>query len=457
MGIFGALATAVSGLRAQSLALEHISDNIANSQTTAFKRAETTFEEIVADSTPGQSRAGVVLAGSRATNTIQGDIQGSDVNTHVAINGDGLFIVEQPTSSSDGTPVFNGNSLYTRRGDFELDRNGFLVNGSGYFLKGLAIDPATGNTAGSLPTVIQVRNDFLPAQTTSEINYRANLATLPLTANYDPTIANSELLNPASFTTDPTTAGTGTVRADESSTFLQQTIAGGAITTLDSVGAPANVQLRWGKVDSVANGGSDTWNLFYLTNSAATGAQTQWQNIGQSYVFGSNGQLSPPVASTTITGLSVDGILIGDVTVQHGQSGLSQFADPGGTARVTQIDQNGFPTGELTSLAISEEGRIVGTYTNGQSVEQAEITLAAFNADGQLQKLDGGAFAATLSSGSPLLNAPGRIIGRSLEGSNSDVADEFTKLIVTQQAYAAGTRIVSTSDEMLQEVLNMVR
>ncbi len=457
MGIFGALSTAVSGLRAQSLALEHISDNIANSQTTAFKRAETTFEEIVSESDPTIARSGVVLAGSRSTNSIQGDIQNSQVNTHMAINGQGLFIVEQPIGVTDGSPVFNGESLYTRRGDFELDREGFLVNGAGYFLKGLPIDTVTGNVSGTLPQIIQIRNDFLPARASTEIEYRANLAALPLTANYSAAVPNSELLTAAPFTTDPTTAGTGTVRADEASLFLDRTIAGGAITLFDAGGAPVNVQLRWGKIDSVANGGADTWNLFYLSDSTATGATTQWQNVGQDYVFDAAGQLNPALPSVTITGLSVDGFNLGNVNIIHGQAGLSQFADPSGTAQVTAISQNGFASGELSSLSISDEGRIVGFFSNGQSVDQAEVTLASFNAVGLLRKLDGGAFGATRESGAALLNASGRIIAQALEGSNADVADEFTKLIVTQQAYSANTRIVSTADEMLQEALNMVR
>jgi len=442
MGIFGAMSTAISGLVAQSSALEHISDNIANTQTTGFKRSETSFSEIVTDSNPTKLRAGVVLASSRPTNTVQGDIQGSNVATHMAINGDGYFIVDTQTGTADGNPVFGGVDRYTRRGDFEVDRNGNLVNGSGYFLKGIPLDPVTGNATGTLPEVVSISNDFLPASATSRIDYRANLPALPLTSNYDPLVANSELLTAAAFTGDPTTAGAGTVRADESDLFLERSVAGGAITTYDSAGAPVNVQFRWGKIDSVGAGGSDSWNLFYLTDSTASGATTAWQNSGQNYVFGTNGQLSPAVASTTITGLTVDGISLGNMDLQHGTAGLTQFADSNGSVQVTDIDQNGYTSGSLVDVAISDDERLTATYSNGETVDLAEITLASFNGDNALQKLDGGAYAATVGSGA---------------GSNSDIADEFTKLIVTQQAYAAGTRIVTTGDEMLQEALNMVR
>jgi flagellar hook protein FlgE len=106
---------------------------------------------------------------------------------------------------------------------------------------------------------------------------------------------------------------------------------------------------------------------------------------------------------------------------------------------------------------VSDKGRVVGTYSNGRTVDLAEVTLASFNGADQLQRLDGGAFAATEGSGAAILGAPGKIIGASLEGSNVDIADEFTKLIVTQQAYSANTRVVTTSNQMVQDVLNMLR
>ncbi len=136
---------------------------------------------------------------------------------------------------------------------------------------------------------------------------------------------------------------------------------------------------------------------------------------------------------------------------------ITQFADSNGSVQVTELRQNGYSAGELVGVSISEQGRIVASYTNGRTVDLYDVTLASFNAANRLQKLDGGAFAVTQDSGQAILGAQGTIIGASLENSNTDIADEFTKLIVTQQAYSASTRIVTTSDEMLQEVLNMVR
>ncbi|MCB1508718.1 MAG: flagellar hook-basal body complex protein [Hyphomicrobiaceae bacterium] len=458
MGIYGALATAITGLRAQSFSLEHISGNIANAQTTGYKRTETNFVDLIPDAPPTRQTAGAVVAFSRATNEVQGDIQTSDNETFMAINGEGYFVVSQKVGQSDGQPVFDGTDLYTRRGDFQLDKNGYLVNGAGYFLQGLAIDNSTGNIAGSTPSVIRVSNDFLPAKPTTEVTYRANLARFPLTATADSSVPGSELLNLTAFSNDPRASGDGFVRGDDVTDFLEHSVAGGAITAFDASGAPVNLQLRWAKIESATSGGGaqDVWNLFYMTSTTATGATPAWQNVGTDYTFGGNGQLNPPITDITID-VDVDGVTIDDLIIRHGTDGLTQFADADGTVQLTDLAQNGYSAGELVGIAISDSGRVTTTYSNGQIQEIAAVALAGFNADNALRKLDGGVFQATNESGQPIIGATGSIIGSSLEASNVDIADEFTKLIVTQQAYAAATRIVSTSDEMLQEALNMIR
>ena len=167
MGIFGALTTSVAGLRSQSYALENISGNIANSQTTAFKRIDTSFLDLIPDTGANAQLAGSVSSSSRETNTVQGDVQAASVATYMAINGDGFFAVQKPGSFTDNNPVFDGVDRFTRRGDFTLDKNGYLVNGAGYYLEGIPIDPTTGNVTGSVPTVLKFGNDFLPAQPTT--------------------------------------------------------------------------------------------------------------------------------------------------------------------------------------------------------------------------------------------------------------------------------------------------
>jgi flagellar hook protein FlgE len=585
MGIYGALSTAVTGLRAQAFSLENISGNIANSQTTGFKRVDTDFLDLIPDTPQKRQTAGSVIAMSRSTNNVQGDVKSATNETYMAINGGGFFVVESRIGQSDGDAIFAGANYYTRRGDFEVDSGGYLVNGSGYYLKGLPIDPATQNISGSVPQVLRLSNQFLPASQTTSIDYQLNLPQLPKTSAYQSSQAvGSELLNATNFmtiapddeathsgdttmtgataignvlsvadtlsitvggttrnftvtnaggssataidvtatttvtallahlnaefananftlnangnltvtanlladditvTTDNTTGTTGTglglttgtyeatvsdtlrlnsrvanVQAQYSDEFISQSISGGAITVYAQSGAPANVQMRWAKVNSTVNGGAERWNLFILTNAEATGTQNMWSRVGGEYTFGSDGAPNPAVEFTDLPGLQVNGVTIGDVRLQHGATGLTQFADPNGTAEVTALSQNGYAAGEFVSVGVNDNGRVVVSYNNGQQLEVAQVVTANFNAVNQLKRMDGGVFAATSESGEPILDNDGGILGSSLEASNTDISEEFTKLIVTQQAYAAGTRIVSTADQMLQEVLNMVR
>jgi flagellar hook protein FlgE len=590
MGIYGALSSAVTGLRAQAHALENISGNIANSQTTGYKRIETDFLDLIPDAPLKRQVPGAVLAQSRGTNEVQGDIKTVSNETFIALNSNGFFVVEPKIGQSDGNSVFAGTNFYTRRGDFQIDKDGMLVNGAGYYLKGLPIDTSTGNISGSVPEVIKLSNAFLPAQETNSINYQANLPQLPKTTAYNASVYNSELLEPADYagyatgstsasmtgaaltggaaantrftvgstvsmtvngtpitfeftnggaaatgnqaidiTTAPATVdsvlasmqaalrtsggpaaadavvdisggnlrinlgtdyharfsitgGTpaqltalgltnpsqssaparptvGTIAASDDTLFKANSVAGGAITVYAENGAPANVQLRWAKVDSAASGGADTWNLFYMSDSAATGGAPMWTNVGQNYTFGADGSLvAPGVASTTISNLTVNGVTIGDVELKHDTNGVSQFADVNGTVNVSTLNQNGYGAGEFVSVAINDSGRVVATYSNGERIDMAQVVTAEFNAINSLKRLDGGVFASTSESGEAILDLSGSgIIGGAIEASNTDISDEFTKLIVTQQAYAAGTRIVSTADEMLQEALNMIR
>ena len=252
-------------------------------------------------------------------------------------------------------------------------------------------------------------------------------------------------------------AGTGTVVANDVATFLKDSVSGGAITAYDVSGSPVNVQLRWAKTDSSLYGGTDTWNLFYQTDSAATGVQTAWQNAGTDYTFAANGQMNPAVPIVTLPNVIVDGVSLGNVVLQHGATGLTQFADPNGNVQVNALQQNGFPAGVLQSVSVNDKGRVVGTYSNSRTIDLAQITLANFNGVDGLKRIDGGAFVATDESGPPTYNAPGKIVGSSLEGSNTDIADEFTKLIVTQQAYSANTKVITTSNTMVQDLLNVLR
>ena len=619
MGIFGALTTSVAGLRAQSYALENISGNIANSQTTAFKRIDTSFLDLIPDTGVNNQLAGSVTTASRETNTVQGDVQTASVSTYMAINGNGFFVVQKPGSFSDNQPVFSGVDNYTRRGDFALDKNGYLVNGAGYYVEGVPIDPATGNMTGSVPQVLKFANDFLPAVPTSVVSYRANLASYPLTTKHDNSIPGSELLQPADFAsgnprtlgtpatpygdatitgaaknnklTSPTaittstllsggtntnslttnftsadtitvnltsggttttqtiafydsssggsagsaanttyldlasatvgnllstidglsgaapgtpstisggaitlhsgtandlkitttnttafgalgltapvnlprtgggTAGTGQVLGSDLQAFINESVSGGAVTAYDISGSPVSLQLRWAKVDSssLGTGHTDTWNMFYQVNSNATGTDLAWQNVNTDFTFSPNGQMTPAIAGITLATPTIGGVPLGNISLNFGAGGITQFADANGNVKVNQIQQDGFPAGSLQTVSIGQNGRVVGNYSNGRNIDLAQISVATFNGTNFLKRIDGGAFEATDQSGQALFGSGGTIVGSSLENSNTDIADEFTKLIVTQQAYSANTKVITTSNSMVQDLLNVLR
>jgi flagellar hook protein FlgE len=250
MGIFDALTTAVAGLQSQSFALQNISGNIANSQTVGYKETDTEFQDLVSQAALGQQTAGGVFAGSVASNSVQGTIENESVSTDMAIDGDGYFVVAQPASTSGSQPTFNGVSDYTRRGDFQLDDNGYLVNGAGYYLEGIPLNPATGDPTTNVPQVLQFNNNFLPAQATTSIDYEANLPSTP----------SSGVVVPADYTDNPLASGTGTVIGSDASTFAAQSLSGGSITAYDSLGNQVNVQFQWAETNSSASG--HTWQLF---------------------------------------------------------------------------------------------------------------------------------------------------------------------------------------------------
>lgn len=467
MGVFGALNAAVSGLSAQAYALENISGNIANSATVGYKRLDTSFSDLVGGgrgSQPSQL-AGTVSANSRATNGIQGDLQQSQVDTYMAINGSGYFVVQGRAGEVDGRSIFTGNDLYTRRGDFEVDKEGRLVNGAGYYLMGQPIDPVTKNVAGSVPSIMTIDSSVIPAVVTDRIKYEGNLPTTPQTSTklaggaetLDPALTKASTGAAPDAAAAGQTVGVDAISANDEVTFLNSSIAGEAITVYNSSGTPVNVQMRWAKTFEDNGTQPDTWSLYYLSDSTATGAGAKWSKVSDAQ-FGTDGRMTLPATNNmALTNLTVDGQTVGNVTLDFGTGALTQFADANGNAKISKLTQNGYPSGDLAGVSVSEAGRLVASYSNGRTRELYEISLVSFSGEAWLERVNGGAFEVTPESGEPISGAQGNIVGKRLEASNTDIADEFSKLIVTQQAYSANTRIVSSSDEMLQEAINMIR
>ena len=465
MDVFTALQTAVSGLKAQSFSLDNISGNIANSQTTGYKRIDTSFVDLIAEQqTPSRQVAGSVGAYSRLTTTIQGSFDATDIGTNMALNGDGFFVVQTKSSDAAGQPTFQTGDKYTRRGDFAPDKDGYLVNGGGSYLKGTTINPATGQVSSEGP--VRVSTSLLAAKPTTSITYSANLPKTPATTNVSADLPGSELLPTAGFANNPPGAnpiGPAAVMPNEESLLLDNSILGPSLTLYSASGGPVSLATRWAKVDNATTGAGDVWNLFYLANSTATSMTTppvpKWINAGTDFTFNASGQLTSPAAtSTPIPDVTIDGANLGPISLNYGAGGLTQYNTADGRVTTNTQQKDGYASGSLLSTQVGDDGTISGTYSNGSTLALARINVVQFaNSDG-LKSDSYGNYEQTLGSGPALLGLKGTtIIGGNVERSNTDIAGEFSKMIVTQQAYSANTKVMSTAQDMMSALINIIR
>ncbi|MCJ2006667.1 flagellar hook protein FlgE [Methylobacterium sp. J-092] len=477
MDIFTALQTAVSGLKAQSYAIDNISGNIANSQTTGYKRIDTSFVDLLAEQTPKHEVAGTVLAQSQLTNSLQGNIASSTVATNMAVNGDGFFTVQAKTGDANGQAAFSGTPVYTRRGDFAPDKDGFLVNGAGSYLQGQNYDAVTGQVSSSGP--IKIANQTLAAKPTTTITYGANLPATPATTNaskaggsalYTPEDANGLPDTSALVTaTDGTATANKQVSAGNAPAFVNSSIAGPSLTAYTTTGAPVQVTTRWAKIQDAKLADATTtpataaqpaiWNLFYAADSSADQTKSAWTNAGSGFTFDSSGQLiQPSGGDATITDMTVNGTNLGSINIAFDKTTLTQYAAASGAVTTNALTQDGYAAGTLNSVSVGTDGSIMAAFSNGSSVKLASVGIARFiNPDG-LKPLSNGTYAQTLDSGVPLAGLDGStIVGASVESSNTDIASEFSKMIVTQQAYSANTKVMSTAQTMMSDLLNIIR
>ena len=385
MGIFDALTTAVSGLSAQSFALQNISGNIANASTVGYKGIDTTFEDLIPNATVANKQvAGGVTAFSAQTITTQGTVSNSTVATNMAINGDGFFSVQKPSSVSDNVPVFSGVTDYTRRGDFQVDANGNLVNGAGYYLMGVDVDPKTGNPTGNVPHVLQFQNNFIPAQATTAITYAANLPTTPKTSASTgaaaKTITADGGLNPNDFSANPTVVGTAAPSVDAT-----------------SVGAAANSQT--GSAISSATALSGTSGSDSLSTGFAAGDTITVDGTVISFVSGATNLSANQISITDNVGtlMSAIGNITG-VTPTIAANGAITLHT--GTAQNLSITTSGAnATNAMAAMGITapvNQAMGVGTNTGLGYVAGSDVTTFTN------ESISGGAVTAYNAAGTPV-------------------------------------------------------
>lgn len=435
--LFSALTVAVGGLNAQSDAIGNISDDLSNAQTVGFKSIGTRFESLVTQSSSNINNPGGVRSAPQYQNDVQGNLVQSNTPTSLAITGQGFFAVETATNDSSGNTVFTGSSFFTRQGDFTLDKNGFFVNGSGYYLTGYNIDNA-GNVNTSSTSPIQISALLNNPVPTSTATYNANLP---------------------SNATAPFTSADSTVQV------------------FDSLGNTHNMTFTWTKTSTnhwslsvdVANGVSSlsdyTATIPFTFNSASNVGTIGSITSGTGYTVVDNSAAAENKAQVSFN-LTFPGTGTQALTVSFGDynlaNGLTQFSDTNGAVSVTSFEQNGLPKGSFSSLSIDSSGFVSINYSNGSAKKVAQIPIAQFFAQDQLQRVTGGAYAATLASGSARLSVPGAsgagtIVGGSLEASNVDIAAQFTTMIQAQQIYSANAKTITTINNMLNTIINTVQ
>jgi flagellar hook protein FlgE len=438
MSIYTALRAGVSGLAANSSALAVISDNIANVNTVGYKRGAVDFSALVnAQNAQTTYNAGGVLPTVRQQISLQGSLEQSRSATDLAVSGDGFFIV-----STNNQPLSSGGQvLFTRAGSFTVDASGYMVNAQDLFLQGWPVNGdgsvTTSPTSLSAIEPINVSGVGGLAEPTANVSINANLNS-----------AQTDYAN-AQGAYDIGDMATGTITPHFES----------SMEIFDSLGAARTIAFGFLKT------GPNTWRVESYSRPAANvtgGAGTGGLLASGTINFNTDGTVNT-VTGTIGSAFTVDwaaatGAADQSVTLDL-DAGMTQFANNFG---VTSVTADGVPPGDLVGLVLEGDGLLTAQFSNGRSRALSQIPLATFLNPNGLKPGVGGAFGTTLASGLYNINAAnaggaGRIQSGALEASNVDLAAEFTNLITTQRAYSASSRIITTADEMLEELLRLKR
>ncbi|MBK8794327.1 MAG: flagellar hook protein FlgE [Holophaga sp.] len=419
MGLYSSFYASLSGLSTNASNLSVIGNNLANLNTIGFKGSSGTFQDLFAASLGSQGTGGngnpiQIGLGTRlggiTQNFGQGSFQTTSNITDLAISGQGFFALQTKA----------GARAFSRAGNFSVDKSGGLVDPNGNNVLGWNRIGTTLSTTGTVvPIQIDLGTTAPPAATT-------NLsATTNLNAN----------------------AAIGT-------TFTTP------LQVYDSLGSSHTLLFNYTKSAVVGTdpvGTASAWNLSITTDGGAT--VTGPTRIS----FDASGVLNAPATNPTLT---ISGWTNGATSpattwqiFSGTNSNLTGFAANSSTSNSTQ---DGYGAGTIQSLVVDQSGVITGTFTNGQTLALSQVAISVFSNQNGLSKRGDNTWAETLSSGSGNVGAAdqggrGVVLGGNLELSNVDVAEEFTKLIVAQRGYQANSRVVTTSDELLQETLNLKR
>lgn len=485
MSLGGALSTAGLGLTAMAQAIGSISENIANAQTVGYKVVGTNFSTLL--NVSGAEVSGGVSASTALSATTQGSVQNTGVDTNIAVQGAGYFSVSNATGRNGATTIFAPQPLYSRAGDFTLNKDGFMVNGSGFFLNGYPIT-AAGTANRNLLQPIQVVSRTINPSLTQNITYAANLPAQgsgPLTQNQVTFIdqqGNTHTLNVQwtanggnDFSVQLATPGGSTDKAlglavvnpptgVDMQTYIQQANASGvAVAALGAAGtppAPANADFQFkadGSLQAIAAGGGGAGLGAGTVVNGGTGAKGTAGAAGAT--VGTAGNQAAVVLTVSLANGGTQNVLLN----------FGKYSTQGTLTAYTGTDinfagqqQDGTGAGNFTGLTVNTQGVVTASYDNGAKKSLFQVPVALFPNFNGLQPQNGNAFLESVDSGQASLQLPGsnsagKIIGAAIENSTADIAQEFSKLIQTQNAYTANTRVVTVSNQMFQQLNQVVQ
>jgi flagellar hook protein FlgE len=457
MSLFGAMYTAISGLTAQAAAFSNISNNVANSQTVGYKAVGTDFQDYLTQSNANENDSGTVISRPNYENDVQGTLTPTSAPLNLAISGQGFFgVSETEGTTTTGQPVFSQQQYYTRTGDFSLDDNGYLVNSAGQTLDGWKVNATTGVVDQSALVPIQVTVGSYPPTATGTINLDAGL---PATAPTPSTTGGPNVTSQLQVYDALGTAHTVTLNWTQTSNGVWnvQVVSPDDTVTGTNGSSPASTPGDLGTA-TVTFGGSTSGAV---DTTAASGTPS-----GISVDSNDGGTITAPAANTTnqasFTFVANFGEGAQNVTINLGNygstTGTTQYA---GTSYVLNgLTQDGVPPGTFSSVTTTTAGDIQANYSNGKSQTIAQVPLITFDAPDKLQSVNGQAYTATNTSGTPLIDPAGSgrsgtLVTSAVEASNVDLATELSSLIVAQQAYSANAKVVTSADTLLQVTLNM--
>ncbi|AKH69424.1 flagellar hook-basal body protein [Spongiibacter sp. IMCC21906] len=399
---------ALSGLNAASSRLDITAQNIANVNTTGFKSSRASFADVYASSnndiaatTPG---TGVRLDAINQTFS-QGGVNFTGNNLDLAISGEGFFTMEGPKGTT-----------YTRAGSFSVDREGYVVNNN---LEKLQVFPASADgtfAAGSLADLKLQITENPPQQTSSTeigLNLPAN-APVPSTADFDPSLSSS--YNHAT-----------------------------SMTIYDSLGTSHTATMYFVK-DASAN----NWNQYLYVNDNPVGE-------ANSLSFNSAGELMSPELGLVTYPAYDPGTGAADLNLSFDYSKTTQYGQEFG---INSLQQDGYTTGRMTGVAVSDNGVVSARFSNGQSSQLGKVAMAIFANPNGLQQKGDTSWAETTASGGPRLGEAGSsnfglLQAGALEGSNVDLTAQLVEMITAQRNFQANTQMISTSDQLTQAIINI--